>query len=93
MKKLSLAGVSLALVLSSAVAMADSNSFQALGEMPTAALSTMTDKQLAAVEGTFFDVDFCAGCGNFASIAQGNVSFFGVGVSQFNGAGISQEIN
>jgi len=93
MRKLSLLGMSLAFALSSSVAMADSNSFQALGEMPTAALSTMTDKQLAAVEGTFFDVDFCAGCVNIAGITQGNLSVLGGLVLQSNVAGISQEIN
>jgi len=83
----------LSLAFFSATAMAETNSFQALGEMPTAALSTMTDKQLAAVEGTFFDFDICTACVNIAGITQGNISGAGLFVTQGNLAGISQEIN
>jgi len=96
MKKLSLLGISLAFALSSAASMAGSSNFQALNEIPNTeamSFSAMTDKQLAAVEGTNFSLDFCNGCVNLASLTQGNISLFGLGVTQANTAGISQSIN
>jgi len=92
MKKL-IATIGLSLAFFSAAAMAENSHFQALGNLSVVSVSSMTDKQLAAVEGTNISLDFCNGCVNLASLTQGNVSLLGVIVTQVNMAGISQSIN
>jgi len=90
MKKL-IVTIGLSLAFFSAAAMAENSHFQALGNLSS--VSTMTDKQLATVEGTSFSLDVCGGCVNLASLTQGNVSLLGAIVTQVNMAGISQSIN
>jgi len=92
MKKL-IVTIGLSLAFFSAAAMAENNHFQALGNLSAISVSTMTDKQLAAVEGTNISLDFCNGCVNLASLAQGNISGLGLFTTQINTGGISQSIN
>ncbi len=92
MKKL-IATIGLSLAFFSAAAMAENSDFQALGNLSVVSVSTMTDKQLAAVEGTNISLGICSVCFNLGNLAQGNTSLFGIGVTQGNLGGISQSIN
>jgi hypothetical protein len=64
--------------------------FQALSNLPDSRrdqLATMTDEQLAAVEGAAF---FCVVCINSATIKQSNKAVFSYNTWQSNGAVVYQ---
>jgi hypothetical protein len=103
MKKLVIAVVALAVALSVVPAMAGDKTvsgkepatFQALSKMPAlerTALTTMTDKELASVEGAA-SCSFAAFCANYARIVQTNVNAFSFATYQSNSALVFQSIN
>ena len=104
MKKLVIVVVALAVALSVVPAMAGDKSvsgkepatLQALSKMPAAAhtaLTTLTDKELAAVEGARSGCSFFARCSNFAKVKQINVCAACFGNFQSNSAYVFQSNN
>jgi hypothetical protein len=98
MKKLVMVVVALAVALSVVPAMAGDKSvsgtepvtLQALSKMPAperTALITMTDKELASVEGARFEIDIAS---NRARVRQANVCVGCFGVLQSNSALVIQ---
>ena len=69
--------------------------FNKLSATEREALTPLTDKELAAIEGSGVesDVDVCLYCANIAIIKQTNVSVFSKDVDQVNAAEVRQEIN
>jgi len=67
--------------------------FNKLSATEREALTPLTDKELAAVEGSGFDVDVCVGCVNVAVVIQLNLALFSEDVTQLNAAAVSQNIN
>ena len=103
MKKLVMVVVALAVALSVVPVMAGDKSvsgtepvtLQALSKMPAperTALITMTDKELASVEGARSGCDFAI-CSNFAKVTQTNVNAFSSGNFQYNSAYVFQSNN
>jgi hypothetical protein len=101
MKKLALVVVALAVALSVVPAMAGDKSvsgkepttFQALSKMPVperTALTTMTDKELASVEGAFAGCSGFSFCSNYAKVVQANVNALSLGTFQSNYASVYQ---
>ena len=67
--------------------------FQALSKLSATereALTPLTDKELAAIEGSFYDV--CVYCTNIAVIDQDNYAAFSAFVTQVNVAKVRQDI-
>lgn len=104
MKNLVIAVVALAVALSVVPAMAGDQSvggkepamLQALSKMPAPermALATMTDKELASVEGARASCSFFARCVNVARVRQTNVNAFSVATYQSNSAYVFQSNN
>ena len=104
MKKLVLVVVALAVALSVVPVMAVDKSvsgkepaaLQALSKMPAperTALVTMTDKELASVEGASSGCSVFASCSNFAKVKQTNVNAFGFSTFQYNSAYVFQSNN
>jgi len=68
--------------------------FNKLSATEREALTPLTDKELAAVEGSGFDyLDVCVICANIAILDQANVAVFSEDVTQLNAASVSQRIN
>ena len=67
--------------------------FQALSKIPAperTALTTMTDKELAAVEGASFGCNVLAFCSNYANVSQANINVLSVLTFQSNSALVLQ---
>jgi hypothetical protein len=101
MKKLALVVVALVVALSVIPVMAGDKSvsgkepatFQALSKIPAperTALTTMTDKELASVEGAALGCNILALCSNVANVVQANVNAFSLGTIQSNSALVLQ---
>jgi len=67
--------------------------FNKLSATERESLTPLTDKELAAVEGSGFDLAVCVICANIAIIDQANVALFSEDVTQLNAAAVSQNIN
>ena len=67
--------------------------FNKLSATERQALTPLTDKELAAIEGSSVDVDVCVGCVNVAVVIQLNLALFSKDVDQVNAAVVRQEIN
>jgi len=104
MKKLVIVVVALAVALSVVPAMAVDKSvsgkepatLQALSKMPApelTALTTMTDQELASVEGARASCSVFARCTNIAKIKQTNVNAFSFATYQSNSAFVYQSNN
>jgi hypothetical protein len=104
MKKLVIVVIALAVALSVVPAMAGDKSvsgkepatFQALSKMPAperTALTMMTDKELASVEGAYASCSVAASCANFARIVQTNVNALSFATYQSNSALVVQSNN
>jgi len=93
-----IAALGLSLAFSATSVMADNN-FQALNNLSDTTITSLTNQQLEAVEGTSYyypsyytSIDICTGCVNIATFGQQNVNVYGY-AGQSNDVYFSQSIN